>query len=104
MKVITSSVFDKWFQKISDIRVKVAIVRRLENIQTRGHFGDFKVIGGELKELRFFVGGGIRIYFVVRGDVVAVLLNGGDKSTQSRDIAKAKEILKELENDNVSRV
>lgn len=62
-----------------------------------GHFGDVSPVGGGVSEMRVFYGPGYRVYFVQRKSEVIVLLNGGDKSTQSQDIARAKEIVRELE-------
>lgn len=62
-----------------------------------GHFGDIAPVGEGVSELRIFYGPGYRVYFVQRGDVVVILLSGGDKGSQNADIAKAKEIAKQLE-------
>ncbi len=62
-----------------------------------GHFGDVAPIGEGVSELRIFYGPGYRVYFVQRNAVVVILLSGGDKSSQAADIAKAKEIAKQLE-------
>jgi putative addiction module killer protein len=66
---------------------------RVEN----GHFGDTKTLAADLFELRCFFGGGIRMYYTLRNQRVVLLLAGGDKSSQDRDIAKAKAILDALE-------
>lgn len=95
MKVIKSSVFDKWFDKLANISVKISILRRLEKIEQENHLGDYKSIENGLYELRFFNRGGIRIFFTMKGDEIIILLCGGDKDTQDIDIRKAKEILKE---------
>ena len=62
-----------------------------------GHFGDVAPVGEGVSELRIFYGSGYRVYFVQRGPVVVILLSGGDKSSQKEDIAKAKEIARQLE-------
>lgn len=62
-----------------------------------GAFGDHKIIDANLFELRMFFGPGYRVYFTIRGREIIFLLAGGDKSTQTKDIAKAKELLEELE-------
>ncbi len=62
-----------------------------------GNFGDSAPIGEGVSELRIFYGPGYRVYYVQKGNVVVILLSGGDKSTQQADIAKAKEIARQLE-------
>ncbi len=62
-----------------------------------GNFGDAAPVGEGVSELRIFYGPGYRIYFVLRDSVLVVLLSGGDKDSQQSDIAKAKEIAKQLE-------
>lgn len=62
-----------------------------------GHFGDIAPVGEGVSELRIFYGPGYRVYFVQKGDVVVILLSGGDKGSQKADIAKAKEIARQLE-------
>jgi putative addiction module killer protein len=62
-----------------------------------GNFGDSAPVGEGVRELRIFFGPGYRVYYVQRGGIVVILLSGGDKGTQQADIAKAKNIAKELE-------
>ena len=62
-----------------------------------GHFGDVAPVGEGVSELRIFYGPGYRVYFVQKDTVVVILLSGGDKSSQKADIAKAKEIARQLE-------
>ena len=73
-------------------------MRRIDKIKNENYFGDYKSVTNaiDIYELRIFISGGIRIYFTMKDKVLVILLCGGDKSTQSRDIEKAKEILKEL--------
>ncbi len=90
-----SKYFSKWLERLKDVKGKVAILRRLKRVQA-GNLGDVKSITEDIKELRFATGPGYRIYFTIKDSEIIVLLIGGDKSSQKRDIEKAKEILKEL--------
>ncbi|MBJ7538684.1 type II toxin-antitoxin system RelE/ParE family toxin [Marinomonas transparens] len=88
--------FDKWLQKLKDTNAKIQILNRIARIESEGYFGDCKQIEGELSELRFFIGPGYRIYFTERNGQIIILLSGGDKSSQKRDIEKAKTLMSEL--------
>ena len=89
--------FGKWLKKLKDIKGKVAIIRRIDRIKL-GNFGDYKSVGNEVFELRITVGPAYRVYFTKKDEQIIILLIGGDKSTQSKDIEKAKNILKGLDN------
>ena len=88
--------FTKWFNKLKDRSTRNRLLARLSRLET-GNFGDFKSIDANLYELRFFFGSGIRIYYTIKKGQVILLLAAGDKSTQTQDIAKAKELLLEME-------
>ena len=83
-------------ESLKDGRARAAIAKRMVRIQA-GNFGDAKYLGDGVSELRFDLGPGYRVYFHRRGDVVVILLCGGDKKTQSADIEKAKAMIPELE-------
>ena len=100
MKTIRSSHFDRWLRKLADGLDKARILRRLERIKETGDLGDCSSVGDGVFELRFFFGPGYRLYFSRRGESVVILLIGGDKDTQERDIEKAKQIAKEYDNEN----
>lgn len=72
------------------------MLARIDRIQN-GNFGDFKSLGDNLFELRFFFGGGLRVYYTIRNHQIVLLLCGGSKSKQSRDIEKARQMIQELE-------
>jgi len=93
-----TKVFSKWLLKLKDIKAKVAILRRINRIR-QGNFGDTKGVGNNISELRITVGAGYRVYYTKRENKIVILLVGGDKSTQSKDIIRAKELLKEIENE-----
>lgn len=95
-EIKTTSNFKRWFEKLKDAKVKARINLRLRQV-TMGNFGDHKPLAPKLYELRFFFGSGYRIYYTIRDGEVVILFNGGDKSSQSKDIEKAKQLLAELE-------
>jgi len=80
--------FQEWFNSLRDVRVKQRIVSRLIAVEN-GHFGDTKPISNGVFEMRIHYGAGYQIYYTRRGDTLYLLLVGGDKSTQQRDIKKA---------------
>jgi putative addiction module killer protein len=88
--------FEKWLIGLRDKKAKARILARLESVRL-GNLGDWKAIGGGVRELRVHAGPGYRLYFVLRQNVVVVLLCGGAKSTQARDIERAKRLVKEVE-------
>ena len=88
--------YDKWLSKLKDTTVKLRILARLARVEN-GNFGDFKQISPSLFELRLFFGAGFRIYYTIQNSRFVFLLAGGDKSSQERDIEKATELLKEME-------
>lgn len=94
-EIQTTTTFDRWFSKIKDKSTKYRIEARLSRI-TKGNFGDTETVASSLFELRFFFGGGIRIYYTMVGGKIVLLLCGGDKSTQSSDIEQAKKLLDKL--------
>ena len=94
-EIETTSVFDKWLKKLRDRKAVLAVTARLDRAKL-GNFGDVKSVGGEINEMRIFVGPGYRLYYVIRDGRIILLLCGGNKSTQERDIKKAKEMVKQL--------
>jgi len=85
----TTEQFDHWLRKLKDRPARAKILNRLATIEISGHFGDHKNINAEIKELRFFIGSGYRVYYTMRDGQMIILLAGGDKNSQQRDIAKA---------------
>lgn len=88
--------FDKWLRKLKDLKAKVKVLFRIQKIENEGHFGDYKSVGEGIIELRINFAKGYRVYFHEKDGKIIILLIGGDKSTQQRDIKKAKEILEIL--------
>ncbi|MBJ7882316.1 type II toxin-antitoxin system RelE/ParE family toxin [Gelidibacter salicanalis] len=88
--------FDKWLKKLKDFKAKAKILFRIQKLETDEHFGDSKPVGEGIRELRINFAKGYRVYFKEKDGKIIVLLIGWDKSTQQRDISKAKEIWKKL--------
>ena len=84
--------FEKWFRKLKDLKAKAKILFRIQKIEYDGHFGDCKPVGNGIRELRVNFAKGYRVYFKEKDGKIIILLIGGDKSTQQKDISKAKEI------------
>lgn len=84
--------FDDWVESLKDKNTIARVSERIARLLI-GNYGDYKKIDNELAELRLKFGSGYRIYFSEVNNVIIVLLSGGDKSTQKRDIKKAKEYL-----------
>jgi putative addiction module killer protein len=89
-----TDIFADWLAHLRDAKGKARILSRLESI-AQGSLGDTKSVGDGVRELRVHVGPGYRVYFAQTGRIVLLLLCGGDKSTQKRDIERAKRLLKE---------
>jgi putative addiction module killer protein len=87
--------FVAWLDALKDMRAQVRIAARLRQAEG-GNLGDWSPVEGEVSEFRIDYGPGYRLYFVRRGRVILVLLNGGDKSTQRRDIRHALKLASEL--------
>ena len=96
MKTVhTTSIFDDWFSALRDRQGKLRIQARIDRAEL-GSFGDCAPVGEGVSEMRIHVGPGYRIYFVERGLEIVVLLAGGDKSTQAKDIKLAHKLAKQL--------
>jgi putative addiction module killer protein len=88
--------FAAWLDGLKDRMTRLRLSRRLDKAQ-RGNLGDVRYVGDGLFEMREFFGPGWRMYYTVRDKNIIVMLGGGGKSTQSSDIAKAKQLLAQLE-------
>ena len=96
IEIRTTIDFDQWFKRLRDTRAKAKIGVRIRRLSL-GNPGDVEPVGEGVSEMRIHEGKGYRVYFISRGDVLVILLCGGDKKTQSRDIKHAKELAKHLE-------
>ncbi len=92
--------FDKWLKKLNDLRAKAKILFRLQKLENEGHFGDCKPVGNGINELKINYAKGYRIYYKETDGRIIILLIGGDKSTQQKDIEKAKKIWEKIKKSN----
>ena len=88
-ELIRSATFDRWLSALRDRRAVARIAARLDRL-AGGNPGDAQPVGDGVSELRINYGPGYRVYFIQRGPVLIILLCGGDKSSQDRDIKQAK--------------
>lgn len=99
--VIETEAFADWVDGIRDMPTRIRLRRRINkaklgNLGNLGNLGDIRTVGDGVWEMREFFGPGWRMYYIQRGDVLIVMLGGGDKSSQERDIASAKAMAKEI--------
>lgn len=94
--VKTTPIFDCWLNGLKDRITRIRLARRLDKAQ-RGHLGDVKPVGNGVFEMREHFGPGWRMYYIQRGETLIVMLGGGDKSSQTSDIAKAVKLADTLE-------
>jgi putative addiction module killer protein len=94
--VLQTEDFRDWLDALKDLKAQVRIAARLR-LAEAGSLGDWKSVGEGLSEMRVDVGPGYRLYFTRRQNIIMVMLAGGDKSTQARDIKRAQKLLTQLE-------
>lgn len=94
--VLQTEEFRDWLDALKDKKAQVRIAARLR-LAEAGNLGDWKAVGAGLSEMRVDVGPGYRLYFTRRQNILIVMLAGGDKSTQARDIKRAQKLLTQLE-------
>lgn len=96
MKTIyTTELFDVWFESLKDKQASRRIQARIDRAE-EGNFGDHKSVGERVYEMRIHHGPGFRVYFIEREFEIVILLAGGDKSSQSKDIKQAQDIARQL--------
>lgn len=93
-EIFQSSTFAEWLNNLKDRQARSRILARIDRV-TMGNFGDVQSVGEGISELRIHYGPGYRVYCTQRGQRLVILLCGGDKSAQARDIEQAKRIAKE---------
>lgn len=93
----STDTFNDWLDNLRDRQAYSRILQRLDQIKINSHFGDHKSVGDGVSELRIHAGAGYRVYYTQRGGRLIILLAGGDKDSQTRDIARAKQLNSKLE-------
>jgi putative addiction module killer protein len=96
IEIRLTDVFSDWLDDLRDDRARVKITARVRRLAL-GNPGDVAPVGEGVSELRIHYGPGYRVYFIGRGSELIIILGGGDKSTQDRDIVAAKELASQLE-------
>ena len=91
--------FSKWLEDLRDLRGRARVQARIERL-IGGNPGDVKPIGAGVSELRINYGPGYRVYFQQKGSTLIILLAGGDKSTQARDIEEALMLARQIKEEN----
>ena len=93
--MLRTVVFDRWLSKLKDLRGRARIIERIRSAE-RGNFGDCNLLGDGVSEMRIHFGPGYRFYSCRKVEAVIVLLLGGTKGTQRRDLVRAKALAKKL--------
>jgi putative addiction module killer protein len=93
--VLTTEVFETWFAGLTDARARARINARIRRAE-QGNLGDCDPVGEGVSEMRIHYGPGYRVYFIQQGMEIVVLLGGGDKSTQAKDIKAALGLAKQI--------
>lgn len=96
MEIRQTTTYEKWFEALKDRNARMRINIRIRRLAS-GNPGDVKPVGNGISEIRINYGPGYRVYLIQKGNRLIILLCGGDKSTQSRDIKKAQELTEHLE-------
>lgn len=97
IEVLQTDEFAKWLKRLKNADARARILVRIQRLSLTKNFGDAKPVGDGVYEMRIDYGPGYRLYYTKRGNELVLLLIGGDKSTQQKDIAKAKKLNREYE-------
>lgn len=90
--------FRDWISSLRDLSGRIAILRRIDRV-AHGNLGEIKPLGDGVSEMKIDKGPDYRVYYIRRGELVILLLAGGDKSSQERDIKRAKQLAREMSNE-----
>ena len=93
--IYTTETFDTWFESLTDKQTARRVQARIDRVED-GSFGDHKAVGAGVSEMRIHHGPGFRVYFTHQGFEIVILLAGGDKSSQIKDIATAQKLARLL--------
>lgn len=94
-RLVKTVAFERWVASLRDQKARIIIFERLARLEF-GHFGHHRSVGEQVFELKVDTGPGYRLYFTLRGHDIVLLLCGGDKDSQARDIARAKRLKREI--------
>lgn len=97
VEILQTEEFAKWLKRLKDAAARARILVRIQRLSLTENFGDAKPVDDGAFEMRIDYGPGYRLYYALRGKELVLLLVGGDKSSQQRDIAKAKRLNQEYE-------
>ncbi|MFS2134774.1 type II toxin-antitoxin system RelE/ParE family toxin [Duganella sp. Dugasp56] len=95
MDILQTELFSSWFSRLKDRRARACIQVRIDRAED-GNFGDHKSVGNGVSEMRIDYGPGYRVYYALRGTTMIILLAGGDKSSQAKDIKTAQALARQL--------
>ena len=95
IEIRQTEIFSKWFATLRDIRARARIQTRIDRLEA-GNAGDVRSVGEGVSEMKIDYGPGYRVYYIQRGDTLIILLAGGDKKSQAKDIRKALSIAEQL--------
>ena len=94
-QIIETEEFSQWLSGLKDVKTRLRLIKRLRRVSL-GNLGDVQSVGDGLCEMREFFGPGWRMYYVQRDQLLVVMLGGGEKSTQVKDIQRAKALAQEV--------
>jgi putative addiction module killer protein len=95
MDTLQTERFRNWFANLKDRGARARIQVRIDRAED-GNFGDHRSVGGGVSEMRLDYGPGYRIYYTIRGTELVILLAGGDKSTQDKDVIAAQDLARKI--------
>jgi putative addiction module killer protein len=98
IEIRETDIYHEWFEALKDKRAKARIDVRIRRVSL-GNFGDVRPVGKGVSELRIDYGPGYRVYFITHRNILVILLCGGDKSTQAKDIQQAHELVRALQDE-----